>query len=105
GRMDSPHHLLVGGIGAPVADVLQNGAMEQRDVLGHGGDRLPQTLPRYLGDILATDENFSFLHVVESLDEGKQCRLAAPRRTNQADPLACSDVEIAISGGLPPARA
>ena len=78
--------------------------MEQRDILGHGGDRLPQTLLRYLGDVLATDENASFLHVVESLDEGKQCRLAAARRTNQADPLAGFDVEIEIGEDLLPVR-
>ena len=46
----------------------------------------------------------SFLHVVESLDEGKQCRLAAARRTNQADPLAGFDVEIEIGEDLLPVR-
>ena len=52
--------------------------MEQRDLLRHDRDRVAQGILAHLGERLPVDQEAAALHVVESLHQGDQRRLARP---------------------------
>ena len=81
-------HLVVGGVRPAVADIFQDRAMEQRDILRHHRDRLAQALLRDPRDVLAVDGDAALLHVVEPLQQHEQGGLAAAGLADQSDPLA-----------------
>ena len=62
--------------------------MEQRNVLRHDGDGFAQALLRDARDVLAVDQDAARLHVVETLQQREQRRLAAAGTADEADPLA-----------------
>ena len=81
-------HLVVGRLRPAVADVLQDRAMKQRNVLRHHGDRCAQAFLRDPRDILAVDHDAALLHIVEPLQQREQRRFAAAGLADQADALA-----------------
>ena len=80
-------HFIIGGVRPAVADVFQDRAMEQRDVLRHHRNRGAQALLRHPGNVLAVDADAPALHVIEALQQREQGRLAAARRSDEADAL------------------
>ena len=84
-------HLVVGRVRPAVADVLQDRAVEQRDVLRHHRDRLAQALLGDPRDVLAVDGDAALLDVVEALQQREQGRLAAAGLADQPDALAGLD--------------
>jgi hypothetical protein len=59
------------GFGASIANIVQDGAVQQANVLRHDGDRIAQALLRDAGDILAADQDAAGLHVIEALQQRK----------------------------------
>ncbi len=55
-RRGGLEHLLVGRLGAAVADVLRQRAVEQGGVLRHDGQRLPQAEVGRARDVLAVNQ-------------------------------------------------
>ena len=80
--------LVVAGLGARVADVLDQRAVEQRDVLRHDRDGLAQALLRDLGDVLPVDQDAPRLDVVEALQEREERGFAAAGGADETDALA-----------------
>ena len=64
--------------GRGVADVLDQRAVEQRDVLRHDRDGLAQALLRDLGDVLAVDQDAPRLDVVEALEQREDASILPP---------------------------
>ena len=64
-------NLLVRGLGAAIADVLQKRAVEERNILRHDRHRLMQAVLRHLRDILRADENAPLLDRIEALEQRK----------------------------------
>ena len=81
-------HLVVGRVRPAVADVLHDGAMEQRNVLRHDADGFAQAVLRDARDVLAVDQDAAALRVVEALQQREQGRFAAAGMADQADALA-----------------
>src|SRR4029077_14833876 len=78
------HDVAVRRVGPAVADIVQDRAVHQRNVLRHEGDGAAQTL---LGDvryILSVDEDASAFEVVEALQQRQRGRLAAAGGADQA---------------------
>ena len=77
--------LRLGRVGAAVADVVADRAMQQRRVLGHHGDVRAQ---RFLGDrgnILTIDQDAPALQIEEAQQQVDQGRLAGAGAADQAD--------------------
>ena len=85
--------LVVAGLGARVADVLHQRAVEQRDVLRHHRNGLAQALLRDLGHVLPVDQDAPGLDVVEALEQREDRGLAAAGCADETDALARADVE------------
>ncbi len=67
--------------------------MEQRNVLRHDADGLAQALLGDPRDVLAVDQDPADLHIVETLQQREQRRLAAAGMADQADALARPEAE------------
>ena len=85
--------LVVGGLGPAIADVVANGAMEERGVLRDDADLRAQAFLRDLGDVLAVDEDATPLEVVEAQQQIDQRRLAGAGAADQPDPFTGLDGE------------
>src|SRR5262249_60885843 len=85
------------GVRPTVADVLHDRAVKQRNVLRNEGNSGAQALLRDPGDVLAAEQNAPALHVVETLQQHEQGRLATTRLPDQADALAGLDPQAEIS--------
>ena len=70
--------------------------MQQRRILRHHADLLPQALLRHPGDILPVDQNASALDVVEAQQQIDQRRLAGARTPDEPDLFARRDREREI---------
>ncbi len=74
-------------VGLAVADIVQNRAMQEADVLRHIGDGTLNAVLRDLRDVLTIDPDASGVDVGEALHELENCRFAAARGTDQPGPL------------------
>ena len=66
GRLD---HLLHGGIGLSVADVLKNGIGKQEHILLDNANILVQALLGHLADILAIDGDDTGIHIIKARNQ------------------------------------
>ncbi len=89
-------HIGFGSIGAPVANVLEDGPVKQRDVLRHQRHRGPHAILCQAGDVLAIDQDAAGLEVIGPLKQGEQRGLTDSRRPEQADTLTRRDAEIEV---------
>ena len=67
------HHLLHGGVGAGVADVVSDGAHKEVGLLGDDADVAAQIFKGDVLDVHAIDGDLSFGHIVEpgnQVDDG-----------------------------------
>jgi hypothetical protein len=97
GRCDD---LAIAGLGPTEADVLHDGAMEQRYFLRHHRNGGAQAV---LGDAahrLAVDQDCAGLNVVEALHQVHERGFAGSRRTHDSDLLSGWNVEVEIVQGL-----
>src|SRR5260370_25771845 len=78
----------VGGVRPTIQDVLHDRAVKQRYVLRNNGDGGAQALLGYPRDILAAEHNAAALHIIETLQQHEQGRLAAARFADDTDALA-----------------
>ena len=78
--------------------------MEQRDILGHHGDRRAQALLGDQGNVLAVDQDAAALHVIEPLQQREQARFAAAGGPHQAHALAAPQREAEILEDLAAVR-
>src|SRR5690606_13159897 len=85
--------LFLGRVGLPVADVVEDRAMQQRRVLRDHADVPAQRLLRDLGDVLPVDRDPPRLNVVEAEQQVHERRLAGARAADEADLLAGADLE------------
>ena len=79
-----------------IFDVVTNGVVEQRRILRHDADRLAQALERDVADILAIDQNASFLYIVVAEEQAQDCGFSAAGRTHDGDLLAGGDGEVQV---------
>src|SRR5260370_885125 len=80
-----------------IADVLHDRAVKQRYVLRNNGDGGAQALLGYPRDILAAEQNAAALHIIETLQQHEQGRLAAARLADETDALAGLDTQAEIA--------
>ena len=85
--------LLQRRLGQPVADVLQDRAVEQVRVLEHHPHLPPVVAGLQQPHVHAVDADRAARDVVEPRDQVRDRRLAAPRRAHQADQLTRRDIE------------
>ena len=83
--------LVLAGVGAAVADVVADRAVEERGVLGHHADLLAERLLGDRGDVLAVDQDAPALEVVEAEEQVDERRLARAGAADDADLLARPD--------------
>ena len=74
--------------------------MKQRNILRHHADRFAQALLGNAGDVLAIDQDAAVLHVVKTLQQREQCRLAAAGTADQPDPFARREAQIEVLENL-----
>src|SRR5215212_419361 len=89
-----------------VAEVGQDGVVEQVRVLGDQADGGPQALQLQVADVDAVDPDVALADVVDPGDQHGRGRLAGPRRADQGDQLAGADreadvVQDRLAGGGP----
>ena len=87
GRLDN---LFVGGVLAPVADVVLHGVLEQVDVLEHHRHVLVVRLGRGMGDVGPAELHCPARRVVEARRQFEQSGLARARRPHNGDSRACA---------------
>src|SRR5258708_12082127 len=75
-----------GGVRPTIADVLHDRAVKQRYVLRNNGDGGAQALLGYPRDILAAEQNAATLHIIETMQQHEQGRLATARLADQTPP-------------------
>src|SRR5260221_1095791 len=79
-----------------VSQVLEHRPVEQRDILLHDGDRLPQALLGHLGYVLPVDQNPSRRGLIEPLKQGEDGRLAGAGSPDETESLAGRDMQVEI---------
>ena len=81
---------------AAVANVLGDGPMQQRGVLGHDADGSAQAFLRDGADVLPVDADRSALHVVEAQQQVDQRGLARAAAADESDALAGLHGEVEV---------
>src|SRR6202012_5855139 len=71
-----------------VADVLQDRAMKQRDILRHHRNGMTEAFLRHPRNILTINGDAAFADIVEALEQHEERRLAAAGLAHQSDTLA-----------------
>ena len=90
------HHLLVGGVGATVSDVLHDGAREQVRILQNHGDVAPQLIPLVGTDVHAVDGDGSLVDIVEAVEQVGDGGLARARGADEGDLLTRVGIEADV---------
>ncbi|KPY99772.1 Transposase, family [Pseudomonas syringae pv. aptata] len=88
--------LFISCVRIAIQQVLANRAVQQRGVLGDHADLRAQAFLGDFGNILAVDEDPPALHVVHAQQQVDQRRLARAGRSDQADLLTRSDVQVEV---------
>src|SRR2546430_12697313 len=101
GRDDRLMHVRVGGVWPTVADVLHDRAVKQGYVLWNDGDGGPQALLGHPCNVLTPQQNAPALHVVETLQQHEEGRLAAARLADETDALAGLDTQAEVAKHSP----
>ena len=87
------HHLVHGGVGAAVADILQDAVREQEHILLHHADVTPKAALLHVAYIPAVDPDAARPHVVEPGDQAAQRGLASAGGAHHGDGLPGVHVE------------
>src|SRR5258708_33371274 len=104
GRDDRLMHVRVGGVRPTVADVLHDRAMQHGYVLWHDGHGGPQALLGHPCNVLTPKQNAPALHIVETLQQQEEGRLAAARLADETDALAGLDTPADVAKHSSPVR-
>ena len=96
GRLGGGHDLLIGGVGAPVGDVVADGDREEERLVEDHADVGPQAGQGEVADVVPVDEDGSVGDVVEAGHEPGDGRLAAARPPDQRHGLAGAEVEVEV---------
>jgi len=86
-------HLLVGGLGMAIGDVVADRTVQQRSILRHHTNQLAQAVLRHLGDVLPVDGDLARFQIVETQEQVHQRRLARTGTPDQTDLLARLDIQ------------
>src|SRR5690606_40365087 len=78
-----------------VTDILGDRHMRKQGIVLKDGVDLASVW-RLAGDILAVEEDATFVRILEAGDHAQRCRLAAARRAQQRDEFAFADGERQI---------
>ena len=89
-----PPHLLGGGIGDAVADVLGHRDGEQEAVLRHHRDARTQEVNRHPVQVHAVDQDRVVVHFQQPRHQADESRLAGPDRSHDADRAAGFDRKV-----------
>src|SRR6185437_11898888 len=81
---------------AGIANIVAHVAMEDAGHLRHFGDRLVERIPGDVTDILPVDQDAALLRLELTPQQTHQRRLARPRRSDEADAFARTDVEVEV---------
>src|SRR3546814_5760748 len=81
------HHLVVGGLRAPIAQVRADALVEHVGVLAHHADGLPQRLLSEVAHVAPVDAHSPLGDVVEPRHEHRQRGLARATRSDEGDEL------------------
>ena len=82
-----------GRVGTAVADVVDKGAAEKKDVLGNDGERGAEALEGDGGELLAIDADAAGIDIVVAEEEGENGRFARSARADEGEGLARGDGE------------
>src|SRR5829696_6465341 len=109
GRTAGGLDLLEGRVRVGVAEVGQDGLVEQVRVLGDQADRPPETLQLQVAHVDPVDPDGALADVVDPGHQHGRGRLAGPGRADQGDQLAGPDAEADVvqdrlAGGRPDRR-
>mmetsp|Transcript_28399 Transcript_28399/g.67582 ORF Transcript_28399/g.67582 Transcript_28399/m.67582 type:complete len:251 (-) Transcript_28399:186-938(-) len=77
GRLGSLFHVVLGGVRAPVRQIVLDGVVEEHRVLGHHSDGLPQRLLLHIPDILPVDSNSPAAVAIEVVEAEEEARYGA----------------------------
>src|SRR5215831_4933570 len=97
GRFRRGNDVVSSGAAPAVGDVVGDGAAEEHGLLQHVGDSGAEALKRVVADVGAVDRDFARSRIVEPRNEADHRGLAAPRRSHDADRLACVDPEADVA--------
>ena len=86
---------------AAIADIVANAVVEQHGVLRNNADGTAQAGLRDIAQILVVDRNPAAGHVVKTVQQPRDGRLARARRTNHRKRVAGLDVETDAFQNLP----
>ena len=89
-------YFFVSRITFSVANIFENGAVEEKSFLGDVGNGITKRILRYFGDILVVDTDGTFVDVVVTEKEFGDGGFSGARWTNECDFFLCSDREIEI---------
>jgi hypothetical protein len=92
-------HLVVGGIGLGVQQVLPHTGVEQERVLEHHPDGLPDGVEGQVAQVTAVDAHCAPLRVVEPAQQRGERRLSGSTRSHQRHQLSWFDVERDVLEG------
>jgi len=88
GQLRGGDHVLVGGVGPPIADVVHHRVAEQEGILQHDPDLAAQAVGRHVAHVVAVDQHRAAVHVVEARQQVDDGRLARAGRPDDGDGLA-----------------
>ena len=94
--LGSAHHLVEAHVSATVANVLNDGRVEEHRLLVHNAQILAQPLDVQRANVTTIDEQSALSRIVEALEELNARRLAASRRADQSDRLTGRDCQAQI---------
>lgn len=81
----SGNNLFIGGVQSAVPDVVHDIGMEQRSILWHDTNRLSKGFQLHILDVLAIDQDFTALRVVEAEEQSENRRFTTSRGSDDGD--------------------
>ena len=91
---------LQGGVFLSPAEVFQDGSGEERALLEHHGDLVPEDLHVVFPDIDAAHFHRSLGHVIEARHQVRQGRFTGAGTTDEADGLSRPDMQVDVLQGV-----
>ena len=88
--------LLVRGIQTAIADVLHDRALEQPGILQHHAEALAQVAAVKVPDVVAVQQDFAGIHIIEPHEQLDHCGLARAGGADDGDLLAGLDIAAEI---------